>query len=225
MKFAANKLARRLPGVALGVLLLSVMLCMEFAWAQEAPRPEGSSPIKPPMIKPPMNRSQNTNSGSVSTSRRRRRVVRRKRSARRKVTTKREIVAAPVTEEKPGEPFPVGSGPPAIKPPMANESNTPLTASPRIRKPISGGVLNGKAVSLPRPVYPAIARSARASGLVVVQIIIDEEGRVISARAVSGHPLLQQAAVNAARQARFAPTRIWDQRVKVTGTLSYNFVQ
>jgi len=59
------------------------------------------------------------------------------------------------------------------------------------RAPISGGVLNGKAISLPKPAYPPIARQAHASGTVVVQVTIDENGNVISARAVSGHPLLQ----------------------------------
>jgi TonB family protein len=89
---------------------------------------------------------------------------------------------------------------------------------------ISGGVLNGKAVSKPPPVYPPIARAARASGTVVVQITVDEEGNVIAAQAVSGHPLLQAAAVAAARRARLSPTRLSGQPVKVTGILTYNFV-
>src|SRR5436305_7218267 len=57
------------------------------------------------------------------------------------------------------------------------------------RAPISGGVINGKAVSLPQPAYPAIGKAAHASGTVVVQVVIDERGCVVSARAVSGHPL------------------------------------
>jgi TonB family protein len=92
------------------------------------------------------------------------------------------------------------------------------------RAPISGGVLNGKAVSKPEPVYPAIARAARASGTVTVAITFDEEGTVISARAVGGHPLLQQAAVQAAYKARFAPVRLSGQPVKVNGVITYNFV-
>ncbi|HET6890960.1 MAG TPA: energy transducer TonB [Pyrinomonadaceae bacterium] len=92
------------------------------------------------------------------------------------------------------------------------------------RAPISGGVLNGKAISLPKPPYPAIARQAHASGTVVVQVTIDENGNVISARAVSGHPLLQAVAVGAARQARFSPTKLSGQPVKVTGVITYNFV-
>jgi protein TonB len=68
-----------------------------------------------------------------------------------------------------------------------------------------------------------VAKAARASGTVVVQITVDESGGVISAAAVSGHPLLRQAAVAAARQARFSPTLLSGQPVKVTGTITYNF--
>jgi protein TonB len=89
---------------------------------------------------------------------------------------------------------------------------------------VSGGVLNGKAVSKPPPAYPPIAKAARAQGTVTVQILVDESGRVVSASAVSGHPLLQQAAVAAARQARFSPTLLSGQPVKVSGVITYNFV-
>jgi periplasmic protein TonB len=92
------------------------------------------------------------------------------------------------------------------------------------RAPISGGVLNGKAISLPKPSYPPIARQAHASGTVVVQVTIDENGAVISARAISGHPLLQAVSVGAARGARFSPTKLSGQPVKVTGVITYNFV-
>lgn len=92
------------------------------------------------------------------------------------------------------------------------------------RGPIIGGVLNGKAVSKPMPPYPPIAKAARASGLVTVQITFDEEGKVISARALGGHPLLQQAGVQAAYQARFSPVRLSGVPVKVTGVLTYKFV-
>ena len=92
------------------------------------------------------------------------------------------------------------------------------------RAPISGGVLNGKAVSLPHPPYPAIARQAHASGTVTVQVTIDENGNVISAHAISGHPLLQAVAVAAARGAKFSPTKLSGQPVKVTGVITYNFV-
>ena len=92
------------------------------------------------------------------------------------------------------------------------------------RAPISGGVLNGKAISLPKPAYPPIARQAHASGTVTVQVTIDENGSVISAVAVSGHPLLRAVAAAAARGARFSPTKLSGQPVKVTGVITYNFV-
>jgi len=106
----------------------------------------------------------------------------------------------------------------ADEPPPPEAKPTPRAA------PISGGVLNGKAISLPKPAYPPIARAAHASGTVVVQVLIDENGNVVSAHAVSGHPLLQGAAVGAARQAKFSPTKLSGQPVKVTGVIQYNFV-
>jgi protein TonB len=104
------------------------------------------------------------------------------------------------------------------------EEPPPPPPPPKPKAPISGGVLNGKATSLPKPAYPAVAKAARASGTVTVQVTIDENGNVISARAVSGHPLLQAAAVQAARSARFSPTKLSGQPVKVTGVITYNFV-
>jgi hypothetical protein len=65
---------------------------------------------------------------------------------------------------------------------------------------VRGGVLNNKAISLPKPAYPPIAKRAKASGTVVVQVLVDEKGNVVSARAVSGHPLLQ--AVSSGRRPR-----------------------
>ncbi len=124
-------------------------------------------------------------------------------------------------------PLPSGSGSGTVvagptKVDIAEPPPPPAPTPPRA--PISGGVLNGKAISLPKPAYPPIARQAHASGQVVVQVVIDENGNVISARAVSGHPLLQAGAVAAARSARFSPTKLSGQPVKVTGVITYNFV-
>lgn len=88
---------------------------------------------------------------------------------------------------------------------------------------VSGGVLNAKAISKPAPVYPPVAKAVKASGTVVVQVTVDESGQVISAKAVSGHPLLQAAATQAAYQAQFTPTKLNGQPVKVTGVLTYEF--
>ena len=116
----------------------------------------------------------------------------------------------------------VGTGPAKVQ--IADEPPPPEVKPTPPRAPISGGVLNGKAINLPKPAYPPIARAAHASGTVVVQVLIDENGNVVSAHAVSGHPLLQAAAVGAAKSARFSPTKLSGQPVKVTGVIQYNFV-
>jgi TonB family protein len=91
-------------------------------------------------------------------------------------------------------------------------------------KVTSGGVLNDKAVKLVEPVYPPAARAVRVSGEVQVQVLVDENGNVVSAQAISGHVLLRQAAVTAARESKFSPVKISGQPVKVSGTIVYNFV-
>jgi Ca-activated chloride channel family protein len=97
-----------------------------------------------------------------------------------------------------------------------NNSNS----APKI---VSGGVINGRATNLPKPEFPAAARAVNASGAVSVQISIDESGNVISAQAVSGHPLLRQAAESAANNAKFAPTLVSGKSVKISGVIVYNF--
>ncbi len=96
--------------------------------------------------------------------------------------------------------------------------------APTAVKQISAGVVNGKAITLVKPAYPAAARAVEAQGAVNVKVTIDEEGNVISAEAVSGHPLLQAAAVQAAQQSTFKPTFLSGQAVKVTGVIVYNFI-
>ena len=90
-------------------------------------------------------------------------------------------------------------------------------------KIVSGGVVNGKAVNLVKPPYPPAAKAVRASGQVQVQVTIDENGNVVSAKAVSGHALLRGAAESAARSSKFSPTMLSGQKVKVTGVIVYNF--
>ncbi|MFL6331807.1 MAG: VWA domain-containing protein [Pyrinomonadaceae bacterium] len=91
------------------------------------------------------------------------------------------------------------------------------------RAPLSAGVLNGRALRLPVPTYPTAARNSGAQGRVVVEVLIDEHGKVVEARAVSGHNFLLQAAVQAARQARFTPALLSGQPIKVKGTINYVF--
>lgn len=85
-------------------------------------------------------------------------------------------------------------------------------------------VLNGEAILLPKPVYPPIAKQTRVQGTVTIQVLVDEQGHVVSANVVKGDPRLAHAARQAAMQARFSPTMLGDQPVKVSGVITYNFV-
>ncbi|MGI9037054.1 MAG: TonB family protein [Pyrinomonadaceae bacterium] len=100
----------------------------------------------------------------------------------------------------------------------------PKPVLPPRPKIVSLGVVNGSAKNLPVPVYPPAARAVHAQGAVNVQITIDEQGRVVSAKAVTGHPLLRQAAEQAAERATFSPTLLSKIPVKATGVIVYNFV-
>jgi len=95
----------------------------------------------------------------------------------------------------------------------------------RPKGPVEAGDLNSKATDLPAAIYPGEARKAHVSGQVKVRVIIDETGRVLSADVVSGSKQLWLAAIEAARKARFKPTMIGDTAVKVTGILTYDFVE
>ena len=106
----------------------------------------------------------------------------------------------------------------------AGADAAPPPPKKEVPKQISGGVLNGKAISLPKPPYPPAAKAVRAAGSVSVQVLIDENGNVVSASPVSGHPLLRAAAAAAARGAKFSPTKLSGQPVKVSGVITYNFV-
>jgi len=106
-----------------------------------------------------------------------------------------------------------------ISPNPADDTNPP---PPHAQ--ISGGILNGKALKLPKPIYPLEAREVFASGVVVVRVVIDETGKVIYAKVISGHPKLWKAAEEAALQSEFSPTKLSGVPVKVTGVIQYNFV-
>ncbi|HYJ87764.1 MAG TPA: energy transducer TonB [Pyrinomonadaceae bacterium] len=114
----------------------------------------------------------------------------------------------------------VGRGTPIV------EVETPPPAPVEKPKPkiLYKPILNGVAISLPKPPYPPIARQMRVQGTVLVQVLIDESGKVVSAKPVSGNPALLNAAQRAAFEARFSPTLLNDQPVKVSGVITYNFV-
>lgn len=101
----------------------------------------------------------------------------------------------------------------------ASSVSAPVTTKPTV----SGGVINGKILSLPKPIYPKDALIRGVYGVVVIEVTVDEEGHVIGTRALSGHPLLRNNAEHAARLARFDPTLLSGQPVKATRLVSYNF--
>ncbi len=85
------------------------------------------------------------------------------------------------------------------------------------------GFFNGKAKVLPQPAYPGVARAVGAAGQVGVKVLVDETGAVVSAQAVSGHPLLRGSAVQAARGAIFEPASLNNKPIMVIGTIIYRF--
>ncbi|HEX8458479.1 MAG TPA: energy transducer TonB [Pyrinomonadaceae bacterium] len=122
--------------------------------------------------------------------------------------TNRNAVVVPI--ERTDDPPPPTPTPAPVKPPT------------QVRVPSS--VISSKVISKPAPAYPAIAKQTGVQGTVAVEILIDESGRVVSARATSGHPLLRLAAQQSAYQARFSPTTVSGYPVKVSGVITYNFI-
>ncbi len=112
---------------------------------------------------------------------------------------------------------------PNLPPPPIVVAKKPETAAPRSKAPVSGGVINGKALNLPKPLYSAAAKAVNASGEVSVQVTLDETGKVISAKALNGHPMLRGEAEKAARDAKFSPTILTGIPVKVSGIIVYKF--
>lgn len=140
----------------------------------------------------------------------------------------RGVVGGVPRDAPAGEP---GSAPPyvpdglvgkSLPPPPMPEPEPSKPERPAIQR-VSGGVLAGKAIRRPQAPYPDEAREAGIQGAVVVEVTISEEGAVLSARAVSGHPLLRDAAVDAARGWKFSPTTLEGYAVKVIGTITFNF--
>ena len=127
----------------------------------------------------------------------------------------------------------LASGPAEVKVPAVDpneaikvmlDSEPPPSPGPKpILKPVSGGVLNGTAVYLPPPAYPDAAKRMRTQGVVSVDVILDETGKVVAANATSGPSILREAAVQAALKAKFSPTKLSGQPVKVSGVINYKF--
>jgi protein TonB len=73
------------------------------------------------------------------------------------------------------------------------------------------------------PVYPDVAMRARISGMVILEAVIDAEGRVANVKVLRSVPLLDQAAIDAVRQWEFTPTRLNGVAVPVVMTVTVNF--
>jgi TonB family protein len=134
-----------------------------------------------------------------------------------------EIGDAPPGTDKP-EPPKLESKPNSTPQPQQTKQPEPSGPSEEIQ-PTEGGILNSRALDLPTPNYPAEARRIHEFGEVQVKVLVDETGKVISAEAVFGPESLRQAAVDAAKKARFAPRVVDGITVKVSGILTYEFKQ
>jgi protein TonB len=88
---------------------------------------------------------------------------------------------------------------------------------------VSSGVSQGLLLAPIRPVYPAIAKAARVEGSVVVEAVISKMGTIESLRVVSGPPMLQGAAIDAIRAARYQPYRLNGEATEVQTTITVNF--
>jgi TonB family protein len=138
-----------------------------------------------------------------------------------------EIGEAPPATEQPGSPKPESQKPVSQKPPTSQAPTSPSSTTAtdeETNRPLEGGIVNGKAIELPEPKYPATGTKVRVAGEVQVKVLIDETGKVISAEAVFGPELLRAPAVEAAKRARFSPTLLAGVPVKVSGIIVYKFV-
>jgi len=97
-------------------------------------------------------------------------------------------------------------------------------ASENVNSAVGGPMVKGTARRIPKPPYPKEGRAVRAEGSVSILVMIDERGNVFSANALSGHHLLRPAAVEAACEATFSPTTFNGVPMRVSATISYNFV-
>lgn len=103
------------------------------------------------------------------------------------------------------------------------ENETPGGSNSGVAKPVDGGALDSKAISKPKAVFSEEAKRLKLSGRITVKVIVDENGKVVSAVAQNGPAALREAAEAAAREATFAPVTQDGITVRVTGTLTYDF--
>lgn len=122
----------------------------------------------------------------------------------------------------PGVVVPAATEPDPLPPPRVRPTPVAVKQPDKIRLPST--VISSKIIVKPAPAYPSIAKQTRVQGTVTVEILINEQGQVIAAQATNGHPLLRAAAQASAYQAKFSPTSVSGQPVKVSGVITYNFI-
>jgi len=111
------------------------------------------------------------------------------------------------------------SGPPAPAPPAL--SPPPAIKATPIRQ---GGVAQAAMlIHQVKPEYPPLAKVTRTQGVVLLDAVIDKEGSIQSLRVISGHPLLNQAALDAVKQWKYRPTLLNGEPVEVSTTITVTF--
>ena len=100
----------------------------------------------------------------------------------------------------------------------------PPPPEPREPRRVSSGVQNALLIHQVDPVYPELAKRARVSGIVLLQVTVDERGAVAGIKLIRGHPLLNQSAIDAVSQWRYSPTLLSGEPVPVIATVTVNFV-
>jgi periplasmic protein TonB len=100
-------------------------------------------------------------------------------------------------------------------PPSTGKSRTPLRVGGQVRQP--------RVILKTQPEYPALAREARIQGDVTIDAILDEEGNIVDLKAISGHPFLYQAALNALKKWKYEPTYLNDKPIAVEMTVTVTF--
>jgi TonB family protein len=114
--------------------------------------------------------------------------------------------------------------PPTPKEPEKTAASVAVNETSSAPQMVELGQLNSLALKLAVPVYPQVAQKLNVQGKVTVQITLDEEGKVVSAKAVNGPGMLRAASEDATRNSKFKPTIIGNRAVKATGFVVYNFV-
>ncbi|HVE56782.1 MAG TPA: TonB family protein [Pyrinomonadaceae bacterium] len=108
------------------------------------------------------------------------------------------------------------------KEPQPKQTNTPAQTISS-NEPANFGALNRFASRLALPMYPPVERQRNTEGLVTVEVTLDEEGKVTSAKAISGPRGLRQPAEDAVRKSKFNPVVVDNKAVKATGFINFNF--